>query len=105
MFAHGDLFTPIRRYDLKMIGDLVSSEDVLIDEKEFLLYPNPIIDNISLRSDSDVVSLITVFDIYGHVVMIATSVESLDVNLLMPGSYIFKLQIDDKVVTQKMIKL
>ena len=103
LFAQGGFFTPIRRYDLKMIGDLVSSVD--IDKEEYLLYPNPVTDHVSLRSDNEAVSLVAVYDIHGQVVMSSTSMESLDVNQLIPGTYIFKLQVDDTVVTQKIIKI
>jgi len=105
LFAQGDFLEPIRRYDLKMIGDLVSSVDIDVDKEEYVLYPNPVTDHVSLRSDNKAVSVVAVYDIHGRVVMTSTSMESLDVSQLIPGTYIFKLQVDDTVVTQKIIKI
>jgi len=88
-----------------VIGDLVSSVDVTLDKEEYVLLPNPIVYNVSLRSNSAIVSQIEVIVIYGNIVLSSLSVESLDVNLLIPSACFFILQINGNVVTQKMIKL
>ena len=78
-----------------------------IVEQSFLIYPNPIIDNITITS-KDEIHTFEVYNYQGQLVRqkdCDSFTESLDLSDLSNGIYFLKLKTDKETFTQKLIKV
>ncbi|WP_445453792.1 DUF4397 domain-containing protein [Flavobacterium sp. 25HG05S-40] len=75
-----------------------------IDAEKISIYPNPVqsIVNIAMPYDFDQ-TRITVFDLNGRKVREASSVNYVDVSGIDGGVYMLSLEIDNKVITKKIV--
>ena len=80
-------------------------EDInLSDEKSIHLFPNPVLDILSIKSLS-IIKKLEVFNLLGQKVVVKENTNSLDVNKLKSGAYILKIVDENAAVsTKKFIK-
>ncbi|OEI78783.1 hypothetical protein BKP44_19575 [Formosa algae] len=84
-------------------GSLLSIEDVAFGDDELKAYPNAVVDVLNIKTTSNSVLDISVFDITGKAV-IRTSGKSVDMSTLTTGLYIVKVREDNKVANLKILK-
>ena len=74
----------------------------------FTVYPNPAKESIQILFDSNEKTTAIVTDIYGKAVLMITDLstgDSIDIRTLAIGQYIIQIEIEDKVVSQKIMKI
>lgn len=77
--------------------------------KKMLVYPNPVNDHLYIFVSSGVIKNICVYDISGKLVyqdLISSSIKETKLNLsfLDKGAYLIRVQTNDKVYVEKIIK-
>ena len=89
--------------DLRVSTDAVSVED------EIIVVPNPVVDHISIESDSHTLSTVEFFDFNGRLITSKQSprTNSVQINLnhLTPGLYILKIQTSAASISKRIIKM
>lgn len=65
------------------------------------LYPNPVIDKLSLSITADKIS---VFNIYGNLILSSEKVNVIDLSSLTPGSYIVQISKNNQITKNMIIK-
>jgi photosystem II stability/assembly factor-like uncharacterized protein len=77
--------------------------DSLIDDFGVLMYPNPALKIIYLKSDNEIVKL-EILDSFGKILSTTNNVNKIDISQLQKGIYFFRIYLRDNVVTKKMLK-
>jgi len=95
-------------YTLKVQLGTASKEEGLITAEKVTVFPNPVIDKVTVRiKDLEGSAAIRVFDIYGRMVMQQSSSQpltQLDVSKLSSGIYLIKVMNGGKESTMKIVK-
>lgn len=80
----------------------IASSKFLINE--IIVFPNPVKDEINFKSE-DNIAAISITDLSGKLVRkIYNSNQAIDVSDLSPGIYFLQIQIDETLLTEKIIK-
>ncbi|WP_108804231.1 RICIN domain-containing protein [Aquimarina sp. Aq107] len=85
------------------IDDAKSTE--ITDESTIILYPNPVVNTVTIRGASN--SIIRIYDMNGKVISvkhISNEIETMDVSSLIQGLYYIKVNGDNNVSTIKISK-
>jgi len=75
----------------------------------FIFYPNPVKDDLMIRSDNSLISSLKVFDIQGKEILNFSNVNSLKINLdlnnLNAGTYFVNVISSDRLINTRIVKL
>lgn len=90
---------------VRYITDIDDSSDInaeQLQEKSFIVYPNPVKDvlNIALEGNFKV----QIFDMSGRQILTSNNSRTVNVNGIAAGSYIVKITVDGKTYTDRFIK-
>jgi len=93
---------------LWLFGDYAGIQDDVLSEDPIYIYPNPAIDNISIKGlDLQKRSVIKLMNVSGQVlreVVSQSSTLEIDVSSLVPGIYVVKIQTESSSVSLKFVK-
>jgi hypothetical protein len=81
---------------------LVGVDDLLLGEMK--IYPNPAKDIVYIESDRISIETVSVVDMNGKIVIVDNSPHEIDVSKLVTGTYLLRVEIEDKVVVSKLLK-
>tara|TARA_B110001469_G_C9617051_1_gene307310 strand:+ start:185 stop:1057 length:873 start_codon:yes stop_codon:yes gene_type:complete len=76
-------------------------------QNNFIIYPNPTTNNITILSKENMMSEISILDVFGNQIKVISSnsdTENIDISFLPKGIYFFKIHSNEKVITKRFIK-
>ena len=82
-----------------------ANEAITVEPKGFKMYPNPAYgDEVYIATDSNGNKKITVFDVFGDIVLKDQIEENtLNISKLVPGVYVLQVMQDKKTMTRKLV--
>ncbi|MCG8700511.1 MAG: T9SS type A sorting domain-containing protein [Bacteroidales bacterium] len=102
-----DGMNPVKAGDPILGSNVITSISEFEDDLELLIYPNPVIEYLTIQRDNTAISNIRIFNISGKTVYKSTlrSVEKqIDLSHLSKGMYIMELSNDNTRIIKKIIK-
>ncbi len=88
----------------KMNAISTASQEIVLDEVFFEIFPNPVNDKVSVLSKADVF-FIKIYDLHGRVMMVAENEKTIDVSALSAGSYFLQIESEFFMKNMLLIKL
>lgn len=84
---------------------LTSVINLNTDERTYQVYPNPTTDNVIISNYHSGINHVAVMDLTGKIVLsFKPRAEQIDLSTLHNGVYLIQISVDDRTVTQKLIK-
>jgi hypothetical protein len=81
--------------------------DKKVLKNNFIIYPNPTTNNITIFSKENMMSEISILDVFGKQIKVISSnsdTENIDISFLPKGIFFFKIYSNGKVITKRFIK-
>lgn len=101
----GPTYISWMRIDESEFDFMVHTEDVIVENCNFVLSPNPAFDFLNIKSNSGGVSSVAIYDMMGRIIDIDYD-DGLDISDLVPGKYIISiLDSDGSKEQQKFVKI
>ena len=79
------------RIDKSEFDYMVHTDDVTVENDQFVLSPNPATDYLSINSNSTKIETILIYDMMGQVINVDYDKLGIDISNLLPGSYVVSI--------------
>ena len=79
------------RIDKSAFDYMVHTDDVTVENDQFVLSPNPATDYLSINSNSTKIETILIYDMMGQVINVDYDKLGIDISNLLPGSYVVSI--------------
>mgnify|MGYP000150208758 FL=1 len=93
-------------HEIRIYQNLLSNDQIGLDDDAFAIYPNPAIDIINIDVSGDLKYEATIFDLQGRIMISKTNQTAIDIQALPQGIYLLEIKdLDsDQKVVEKIIR-
>ena len=78
-------------HEIRIYQNILSTNQIELDDKAFAIYPNPVIDMINIDVSGNLKYEATIYDLQGRIMISTTNQSTIDIQTLTKGTYLIKI--------------